>query len=247
MIVRRRGGSPLAVFGFGGRVQPGLGLIVATGVVLTVAGLLWRPLAPLLALDPGAIVSGGELWRLVSWAFIAASPLELLFGAAALWMFVPQVSYRWSPARLLAIYLGYAAGASAVTTLLYLAVPPARPYLGVIGWWPVIDALLMMWALWNLDTPMRFWFVPMTGRTFAWLLLAMNVLFGLAAGGLKGLLLFTPHFTDLALAYLAVRGRFPTRRWRMQWSDFWAERAFRRRSKHLKVVRKNGASKEWLN
>jgi membrane associated rhomboid family serine protease len=247
-VTYRRRGNPLAGFSFGGRIQPGLGLILAIAVVLTVLVFTVRPAAQLLALSPGPMVLGGELWRLVSWSLVAASPFELLFGGLVLWMFVPQVSYRWSTGRLLAIYLGYAAGASVVTAVVAFLLPSASG-LAHLGWWPVLDALLMMWALWNADAQVQFWFVPMTGRTFAWLLVFMNVLFGLASGGLPGLLLFTPHFAAMAIAYVAVRGRFPTRRWRMQWADFWAERAFKRRSRHLKVVRKNGTSgsKEWLN
>jgi hypothetical protein len=89
----------------------------------------------------------------------------------------------------------------------------------------------------------------MTGRTFAWLILVGNVLYGLYAGGLRGLVSFTPYFATLAIAWVGARGRFPTRRWRMQWNDFWSERSFRRRAKHLKVVRKDGQAgpKQWLN
>jgi membrane associated rhomboid family serine protease len=241
-----RRGSLLGNFTFGGRVPPALGLLLAAVLAATVAGWIvrdqsWAVLAPGLLLR-------GELWRLMSWAFVQDQPLTLIFGGLALYSFGLQLAHDWSQPRFLWTFLGLAAGASAVTLLVALVVPAAnQPHLGM---WPVVNALILMWALRFPEQQLNFWgIIPLTGRTVVLLLVFGTVLYGLAQGGIAGLFAFTPHFAALAIGFGLSNGRLPTRRWRMQWSDFWSERSFRRKSKHLKVVRKNGqsGSKEWLN
>jgi membrane associated rhomboid family serine protease len=244
----RRRGNLLGGFTFGGRVPPGLGVIFSVVGVCTLGTWVLRGTGSWFALVPPALLA--EPWRAVAWSLVALGPLDLFLGGLALWWVVPAIAYRWGTAKLLGVYLGYTVGATLATALVYAAVPPARPLLVHLGWAPVLNAFVMMWALENLHNQFSFWgVIPMTGRTLVLLLLAGNVLYGLYAGGLMGLFAFTPHFADLGLAWVAARRRFPTSRWKAQWDDFWAERSFRRRAKHLKVVGKNGQSgpKQWLN
>jgi len=91
--------------------------------------------------------------------------------------------------------------------------------------------------------------LPVTGRTLGLLVVFGTVLWGLAAGGIAGLGAFALHLFALAVAWVLSRGRLPTRRWKMQLRDWWSEREFRRRAKHLKVIRKDGSDEppRWLN
>jgi membrane associated rhomboid family serine protease len=240
----RRRGNLLGGFTFGGRVPPVLGFLLAAILAATVVSWILRD-ASWAVLEPG-LLARGELWRLVSWAFVQDHPLTLLFGGLALYSFGLQLAHDWSQQRFLWTFLGLAAGAAAVTTLVAV-VAPVSPHLGM---WPVVNALVLMWAMRYPEQQLNFWgLIPLTGRTVVLLLVFGTVLYGLAAGGLAGLFAFTPHFAAMAIGYGLTRGRFPTRRWRMQWTDFWAERSFRRRAKHLKVVGKDGQSgpKQWMN
>ena len=121
-----------------------------------------------------------------------------------------------------------------------------------VGMWPVVMGLLLMWSLRYPDQQLSFWGVlPMTGRVMAIVVVAGTVLYGLAAGGIAGLFAFAPHFAALFLGWALSRARFGVslRRWKLAWRDFRLERQVRRRSRHLKVVRKNGKDEppSWLN
>lgn len=234
----------------GGRVPPVIGLLLLLILAATVGSWIartsgWAVLSP-------ALLLRGELWRLFSWPFVQEDPLALIFGGFILYSFGTQLVHDWGEGRFLATFLGLSVGASLLTLLVALVWAPFAAY-GHLGMWPVVDALLLMWALRYPDQRMSFWGVlPMTGRTLALLLVFGTVLYGLAAGGIKGLLNFTPHFAALLIAWILAGGRLgiPIRRLRLQLRDWWLERQLRRRSRHLKVVRKNGHGGEppsWLN
>lgn len=250
MSTARRTSDLGRAFTFGGRVPGGLGLLLATILVATVAAWLlgWKAAA---ALDPVAIVRYGQAWRLVTWAFVQGDPFTLLFGGLMLYWIVPQLSYTWGERRVLALWLGITFGASVITVLLGFVWRPALlPHLGL---WPTANALLLMWAMLYPEQQVNIWgILPVTGRTLALMVVFGTVLYGLAGGGLAGLGAFTPHFAALGLGWVLGRGgRLPTRRWKLQARDWWAEREFRRKSRHLKVVEKGGRDKDepprWMN
>jgi membrane associated rhomboid family serine protease len=236
-----------SAFTFGGRIPPALGLLIVLVLVATVGSWVsrnqgWAALVP-------ALLVRGQLWRLVSWAFVQNDPLTLLFGGFMLYSLGQQLSLVWSERRLLLTFLGLAAGASVITTLAALVWPVAgTPHLGM---WPVVNGLVLCWAMLYPDRQVNIWGVlPLTGKTLALLVVFGTVLYGLAGGGIDGLGAYLPHFAALALGYLLMRGPgLPTRRWKLQAREWMAEREFRKRSKHLKVVHKDGKDEppRWMN
>lgn len=236
-----------SAFTFGGRIPSSLGLLLVLILVATVGSWVtrdngWAVLVP-------GLVLGGQVWRLVSWAFVQSDPLTLLFGGFMLYSIGQQLAFTWSERRLLGTFLGLAAGATVVTVVAAIVWPPAnRPHLGM---WPVVNGFLLMWAMMYPDRQVSIWGVlPLTGKTLALLVVFGTVLYGLAGGGFPGLGGFVPHFAALALGWALSRGgRLPTRRWKLQAREWWAEREFRRRSKHLKVIRKDGKDDppRWMN
>jgi membrane associated rhomboid family serine protease len=243
----RRGNDLSRALTFGGRVPPALGLLLVLIFVSTVAAWLTgtRSVA---ALVPARLI-GGELWRLVSWAFVQNDPLTLLFGGLMLYFLGMQLAFTWSERRLVGTFLGLAVGASLATVLVGIVWRPGLG-LGHLGMWPVVNGLLLMWAMLNPHQQVNIWGVlPLTGRMLALLVVFGTFLYGLAAGGMVGLATFTPHFAALLIGWALGRGKLPTRRWRLQLREWWAERAFRRRSRHLKVIRKNGKDEppRWMN
>ena len=158
----RRRGSLLGGFTFGGRIPPVLGFLLAAILAATVVAWILRD-ASWAVLEPG-LLRRGEVWRLVSWAFVQEHPLTLLFGGLALYSFGLQLAHDWSERRFLWTFLGIAAGASVLTTLVAL-VAPVAPHLGM---WPVVNALVLMWALRYPEQQLNFWgVIPLTGRTVA--------------------------------------------------------------------------------
>ena len=159
-----------------------------------------------------------------------------------------QLVYVWGERRFLLRFLGFAVGASlGATALAFVWAPANVPHLGI---WPVANALLLSWAMLHPDAQVSLMMVlPVTGRTFGLLIVFGTVLWGIASGGILGLGAFTPHFTALAIAYALSRG-LSTRRLRAGVKDWWSEREFQRRSKHLKVVKKDGRGgnrRDWMN
>ena len=132
-----------SAFTFGGRIPSGLGLLLVLVLVATVAGWVTRSQG-WAALVPGLVLRG-QLWRLVSWAFVQSDPLTLLFGGFMLYSMGQQLSMVWSERRLVGAFLGLAAGATVITVLVALAWAPAnQPHLGM---WPVVNGLLISWAM----------------------------------------------------------------------------------------------------
>ena len=245
----RRTGDLRNSLTFGGRIPAAIGLLLALILIATAGSWIlrnqaWAVLSP-------ELMGAGQWWRLVTWPFVQDHPLNLLFGGFMLYQFGSQLAYDWGEGRFLWTFIALTIGAGLITFVLALLLPPLNALVHV-GMWPVLDALLLMWALRYPDQQMSFWGVlPMTGRTMAILVVAGTVLYGLAAGGVNGLFLFTPHFAALFLGWVMSRSRMgiPLRRWKLAWRDFRLERQMRRRSRHLKVVRKNGQDEppRWLN
>jgi membrane associated rhomboid family serine protease len=166
-------------------------------------------------------VWAGEVWRLVTWVFVVPDPLGLLFGCLALVLwFGPDLVGAWGPRRFLTAYLGLSAAAGAVTCLIALASP--RLMSGVFaGWWPLIDALIIAWALIHPYRDLYLFFVlPLRGMNLVYGTIALTLLFAMMPFNLLG---YVPHFLaeGLMLAYLRwsprdlwlrLRYRFLTRK-----------------------------------
>lgn len=232
-------------FTFGGRVPAGLGALLAAAF----AGSLWSWLDPgfasLAVLAPVAVVRG-ELWRLVTWPFVN-DLLGLLFGGYMLYSFGRQLAWTWGERRLVVRFLGITVGAAVAATLLALVWAPAsRPHAGM---WPVVMALLFAWALQNPERQLSFFGVlPFSARTFAQLIVVGTLLYAIASGGVGGIGAFAPHLFALGIAWVLAgrRGGGSGLRRAKEW---WREREWRRRSRHLKVVGRDGADERprWMN
>jgi membrane associated rhomboid family serine protease len=246
--VARRGGLQLPRFlTFGDRVPPSVGLIFALMLVGSIWGWMEPRLAALAALSPGAILEG-QVWRLVTWPFVERDPLTLLFGGYMVYWLGQQLSFVWNEQRFLVRYFGFAAFASAATTLVAVLWPPMQG-LRHLGLWPVANALLVSWALLFPERQLNFWGVlPLTGRMTAWLVLGGTLLWGISEGGVAGILNFTPHLFALAAAWLLARGLGVGTALRDA-RGWLAERDAKRRARHLKVVKRDGGDDRprWLN
>ncbi len=241
--VRRRPPDLGSVFTFGGRIPAAVGLIIAAMAIVTIASWLDRRLLQLLAFDPAGVLSG-HVWRLVSWVLVQDSPLTLFFAAFMLWWLGQQLVFVWGERRFLARFFGITLGAGVLATLVALVYPPAT--IAHINAWPTVNALLVVWALMFPDRPLS-WFgvVNMTAKMMAALVVFGTVLYAIAYGGPGR---FAVHFSGLVIGWVLSRGSF---------GGFWRkarrnmeEREARRRSKHLKVVRRRDGQDEpprWIN
>jgi membrane associated rhomboid family serine protease len=241
----RRGGELQRFFTFGGRVPAAVGLVLALMLFASVWGWLERGLLALAELSPGHILQG-QIWRLVTWPFFQDHPFTLIFGGMMIYFVGQQLAYVWSERRFLLRFLWYTVFASVATTLVAgVWAPAAIPHNGM---WPVANALLISWAMMYPDRQVNLWgIIPLTGKTVALLVVGGTFLYGIASGGIRGIGLFAPHLFAILAAWLLARGsaRSPLRDAR-QW---WSAREQKRRTKHLKVVKKDGSDDRprWMN
>ena len=241
-----------SAFTFGGRVPATVGFLLAAMVFASIWGFLAPGAAGAAALAPVAILHG-ELWRLVTWPFFQTDPLSLVLAGLMIWTTGQQLSYAWSERRFALRFLEYMLAAAVVSTLLAIVWDRAS-MIAHVGMWPVIDALFVVSAMMAADRQVSlFGVLPMTGRTFALLITGATVLFAIAElrrGIGAGPAAFVPHLSAIGLAWVHARGVTvgSGRTWRKA-KRWWADRESKRRSRHLKVVKKNGSDgrSDWLN
>jgi membrane associated rhomboid family serine protease len=89
-------------------------------------------LALFTALIPGAVVEG-EVWRLVTYPWLAGDPLALVFGVMLLLFFAASLERSWGRQRFLLRTAVLAAVPAALTTAFGLALPAvaSAPYIGL--------------------------------------------------------------------------------------------------------------------
>jgi len=170
---------------FGGRVPWGVGLLLVVTVVMSLlvafgdrhVGSVFQ----LTALVPEAVWRG-QVWRLLSWAFIQPGPLALVFGCLFLYWLGGDLAREWGSRRLLAVYLGVIV-TSALVTCLIGRVDEGVLAATYIGGWPTAAALTVAWGLWFPDRVIRIWFIlPIRGYVIAWGTIAITIVFAVYLG-----------------------------------------------------------------
>lgn len=136
--------------------------------------------------DRDAIMAG-ELWRLVTYAFVkVASPLALLLSAAALWLFGSSFEQRWGSRGFVQFFLSSTIGAAILAVPLGLLCNATGLFVdrGVFGGPDAaIDAMLVALALGAPNSQVLFGFVlPVQARTFVLALLGLELLGGIMTG-----------------------------------------------------------------
>lgn len=226
----------------GETVPASVGGLLAAMLLVTVATMLSPGLWQLLSID-GPLIFSGQIWRLVTWVFPQGDPLSLLFAGFVLHWLGRDLANTWSERKFLKVFFGCAAWAAAWTALLALTFAGADR--NHVGAWPVVNALLVLWALSRPGAQINlFGIVPMTGKVFAWLIVGGTVLFALSAPA--GVGEYVPHLAALALALLMNAGLTPRRTWLRAKQGWYASR-LKRRSSHLRPVPRDGDKPRWMN
>jgi membrane associated rhomboid family serine protease len=113
-----------------------------------------------LGLQGGAVVHG-ELWQLVSYAFLHAGLMHLLFNMLALWMFGAQLETDWGYSLFLQFYFFCVIGAAIVTVLIsftgILGVSPRTLTVGASGG---IYGLLLAFGMLHGDSEVMLFPLP---------------------------------------------------------------------------------------
>lgn len=188
-------------FGFGSGITPAVKVLLIANVAVFVLQLLAPRLTYHFALVPQAVWSRFHVWPLLTYMFLHANFMHILFNMFALWMFGCQIERLFGQARFYRFYLlsGLAAG------LTHVAFMPTSitPVIGASG---ATYAILLAFALYFPDRELfvfPFVFIPIKAK---WLVIAVGAIALLGAisspgGGVAHL----AHFGGMVFAYFYIR------------------------------------------
>jgi len=130
-----------------------------------------------------SLIWHGQLWRLVTWAFIERGAWNLVFTCVCIYRFGGDLAYRWGDRRLRRFMIEVLGGAAVVTTLLALVSTDAWEIYR-LGGWPVGDALVIAWARQFPEARVVVFqgLLTLSGRDLVIGIIAYNALFALFAG-----------------------------------------------------------------
>jgi membrane associated rhomboid family serine protease len=198
------------VYQFGpGPLTPAVKLLLYANVSMFVLTWLAPGLVVLLGLQPYAVVEGLRLWQPVTYMFIHAGVMHILFNMLALWMFGVGLERLWGRDFFLKYYFITGIGAAA-TTILLAFIPGA---FGATMWMSVtvgasgaIYGLLVAYALYFPDVPIYLWaLIPIPARVFV--LIMGAIAFMSSVSGNEGGIANTAHLGGLVVGYVYLKTR----------------------------------------
>ena len=190
-------------------------------------------------LDP-VKVSEGQVWRLLTYAFLhdTKTPWHIVFNMLVLWMFGPIIEELWGRREFLAFYLTAAVAAGLCQLAFGFAMRDATPAVGASG---SMMGIMMAFALYYPHVPINVFFV--LALEARWVILiyliydAIPVMQALSGQGERARgIAHAAHLGGLAFGYLYCRlgwkltGWLPTRgklSWGKRFSRWWTQPALR--------------------
>ncbi|MFN0252632.1 MAG: DUF1751 domain-containing protein [Kofleriaceae bacterium] len=138
-------------------------------------------LADWMVLSPDRVLRG-EVWRLVTWAFVEIAPMSLILTCVAIFRFGGDLAVTWGDRRLRRFILEIIVGAAVITTLLALVVP-GMMYMSRSAGWAIGDALCIAWARQYPTAILRVYgMLELSGKRLVAITVGATVLFAIASG-----------------------------------------------------------------
>jgi membrane associated rhomboid family serine protease len=200
------------VYQFGpGPVTPVVKILIWANVACFVVSWLLQvffgvSLVGLLGLRPESVLTRLYVWQPVTYMFLHAGPLHILFNMLALWMFGVELERLWGRTFFLKYYFVTGVGA-AITTLLLALIPGG---VGNLMWDTVtvgasgaVYGLLLAYALYFPDRPIYVMALfPVPARYFV---LIMGGFALMSSAGDQGGVANAAHLGGLIFGYLYLR------------------------------------------
>ena len=202
--------SHAVTYAFGpGPVTPAVKWIIWTNVAAFLATLVFRDLiTDHLGLVPKDVIERGWLWQPVTYMFLHAGPLHILFNMLGIWMFGVELERMWGTRFFLKYYAITGVGAAITTILVGLLpyAPAAATYAqNTIGASGALYGLLVAYALYFPDRPiLMFLLFPVPAKFFVIIIGAMSFL--AAAGGGSPTVAHAAHLGGIVFGYLYLKG-----------------------------------------
>lgn len=133
-----------------------------------------------LALAPQRVWRG-EVWRLVTWAFVQLAPWNLILSCAVIYKFGGDLAPRWGDRRLSRFVFQIVVAGGVIACIGALVSERAWEMARYAGW-AVEDALVIAWARQFPHSTVRFFgFFELGGQRVVWLVVGWTTLWALAA------------------------------------------------------------------
>jgi membrane associated rhomboid family serine protease len=132
-----------------------------------------------LALEPDRVWRG-QVWRVLTWAFIESSPMGIIFTLITIYKFGGDLAPRWGDRRLRRFMLQIIVAGGVVASVGALVSDHAWN-MARTGGWAISDALVIMWARqYPTYTVHVYNYLELGGQKLVWFTVGVTVL--LAAG-----------------------------------------------------------------
>lgn len=170
---------------FGNRVPKVVGLFIAITVVTSLLVVFTDrhtgSVFDLIVMRPREVWHG-QVWRLLTYAFVELSPLSLLFQCLFLYWFGRDLIEIYGSRRFAMLYAGIAIVAAIGTCLIALVDRNLldQPY---VGGWSLAAAMTIAWGLSFPDRVIRIYFIiPVRGAIVAWFTVIATVVMSIYSG-----------------------------------------------------------------
>ena len=152
-------------------------------------------------LVPRAVVFNFAIWQLVTYMFLHAGLLHILFNMLTLYWFGPDLERTWGLQRFLKYYFVCGIGAGICVVIAELLAGSSTRTLGASG---AIYGVLLAYGLLFPDRTILFMFlIPMKVRHFVWLM-GLLAFYSSISGGNSGVS-NVAHLGGLAVGYFYIR------------------------------------------
>ncbi len=202
----RRYGPQTLAYSFGpGPITPAVKWIIWANVVMFVLTLVVgeRTVFPLLGLAPTAVVERGWVWQAVTYMFLHAGAMHILFNMLGVWMFGVELERLWGTKFFVRYYAVTGIGA-AITTLAVSFLPFAfaeSVYASLtVGASGALYGILLAFAMYYPNRPILMMLLfPVPAKYFVIIIGALS--FATGGGGVA----HAAHFGGLLFGFLYLR------------------------------------------
>ena len=186
-------------------------LLIVNIAIFAVSIIVQRISAPILdnfALVPAQVVQTFAIWQLVTYMFIHAGFLHILWNMLALWWFGAELERLWGTPKFLRFY--FACGICAALTVIIAAYIFGGVNIRTVGSSGAVYGILMAYAVMFPDQTILFGFlIPIKSKYFVAIIGGIVFLQSYTAtvGGQGSSVAVVAHLGGLVAGYLLLRGR----------------------------------------
>jgi membrane associated rhomboid family serine protease len=155
-----------------------------------------------LAARPATTLLGGQVWQLLTYAFVHANFPHLFFNLLSIYFFGVRLEQRWGSETFFRFVVAVAAGA--VATHLAVALIVGQPDISIVGISGVVYGVLFAYAYYYPDDTIFLYFMlPMKVKYFVAILGLFTLMASAGSGG--GGVAHLTHLGGLMTGFLFVR------------------------------------------